>query len=116
MRFSYRQGWALRRLGRGLRRSDPHLAAMLVIFTRLTAGEAIASREQARPAGGRIRRGLVWLGHAMAAVVACLSTCVRRVLHRAARTCVAVRSRLNGNARISVSLPPAAGSIGDPKQ
>ncbi|MGH3419114.1 MAG: hypothetical protein ACRDOD_05885 [Streptosporangiaceae bacterium] len=116
MKFSYHQGWALRRLGHGLRLSDPHLAAMLTIFARLTAGEAIASREQARPAGDRIRRGLLWLGYAMAAVVACISTCVRQVLHRAARACVAVRSWFSGNARISVSLPPAVGSAGDSKQ
>jgi hypothetical protein len=33
-------------MGRGLRRSDPHLAAMLAMFARLTVGEAIKSTEQ----------------------------------------------------------------------
>jgi hypothetical protein len=42
---SYTQHWRLRRIDRWMRRSDPHLAAMLTIFARLTAGEAIASSE-----------------------------------------------------------------------
>ena len=40
-----RRRWVLWRLERGLRRSDPHLAAMLVIFARLAADEAITSTE-----------------------------------------------------------------------
>lgn len=44
---SYTQHWRLRRIDRWMRRSDPHLVAMLAIFARLTAGEAIASSEQA---------------------------------------------------------------------
>ena len=44
---SYTQHWRLRRMERWMRRSDPHLAAMLAIFARLTAGEVIASIEQA---------------------------------------------------------------------
>ena len=46
-RVSYTQHWRLRRMERWMRRSDPHLAAMLAIFARLTAGEVIASIEQA---------------------------------------------------------------------
>ena len=38
-----RRRWVLWQMGCGLRRSDPHLAAMLAIFARLTAGEAIGS-------------------------------------------------------------------------
>jgi hypothetical protein len=44
----YTQHWRLRRMERWISRSDPHLAAMLAIFARLTAGEAIASAEQSR--------------------------------------------------------------------
>lgn len=39
--------WRLRRIDRWMSRSDPHLAAMLAIFARLTADEPIASIEQA---------------------------------------------------------------------
>lgn len=48
MSVSYTQHWRLRRMDRWMSQSDPHLAAMLAIFARLTAGEAIASIEQAR--------------------------------------------------------------------
>ena len=61
MRFPYRQQWLLRRMNRSLCRSDPHLAAMLAIFARLTASEAITSQEQATTPGARARRGLIWL-------------------------------------------------------
>lgn len=64
---SYTQHWRLRRMDRWMSRSDPHLAAMLAIFARLTAGEAIASIEQARfrhtrPWGNLVRMGqALWL-------------------------------------------------------
>jgi len=38
MSFPYRQQWQLRQIDHALRRSEPRLAAMLAIFTRLTAG------------------------------------------------------------------------------
>ena len=47
MRVRYIQRWRLRRMDRWMARSDPHLAAMLTIFARLSAGEPIASIEQA---------------------------------------------------------------------
>jgi hypothetical protein len=62
MRLSFRQWWRLRRIQRRLRRSEPHMAAMLAIFTRLTAGEAIISREQACRPAGRVSHVLAWLG------------------------------------------------------
>jgi hypothetical protein len=80
---SYTQHWRLRRIDRWMRRSDPHLAAMLAIFARLTAGEAIASSEQAGFRRMRAWRHLVrlraaawllityacrafrWIGHAV---------------------------------------------------
>jgi len=47
MSVRYVQQWRLRRINRRMSRSDPHLAAMLTIFARLSAGEPIASIEQA---------------------------------------------------------------------
>lgn len=38
--------------------SDPRLASMLAMFTRLTASEALPERENVRP--GRLRIGLRW--------------------------------------------------------
>jgi hypothetical protein len=64
---SYTQNRRLRRMDRWMTQSDPHLAAMLVIFARLNDGEAIASIEQARsrhtrPWGTLVRTGAVlWL-------------------------------------------------------
>ena len=43
MRIPYPQHWVLRRIEGSLRRSDPHMVAMLAIFARLTAGEVITS-------------------------------------------------------------------------
>jgi hypothetical protein len=73
---SYTQHRRLRRMDRWMSRSDPHLAAMLAIFARLNAGEAIASIEQARfrhtrPWGNLVRMGAaLWL----------LISCVRRAI------------------------------------
>jgi hypothetical protein len=64
---NYTQHWRLRRMDRRMSRSDPHLAAMLAIFARRTADEAIASIEQAgfrrtRPWGNLVRMGqALWL-------------------------------------------------------
>jgi hypothetical protein len=49
MTLAYRQERLLRRADHALRRSDPDLASMLSIFTRLTAAEAMPSGEQLRP-------------------------------------------------------------------
>ena len=59
----YVQHWRLRRIDRWTSRSDPHLAAMLAIFTRLSAGEPIPSIEQTgfRPAFRAFR----WIGKAL---------------------------------------------------
>jgi hypothetical protein len=46
MSLPYRQQWQLRHIDHALRRSDPKLAAMLAIFTRLTAGEKIWDAER----------------------------------------------------------------------
>lgn len=86
MRIPYRQHWLLRRMDRRLRRSDPHMAAMLAIFARLSAGEPMTSREQAH-SDSRLRRGLAWLAGAMVGIAICLADCAswmsRRVTSRA---------------------------------
>lgn len=46
MSVTYPQHWRLRRIDRWISGSDPHLAAMLAIFARLAAGEAITGCEQ----------------------------------------------------------------------
>jgi hypothetical protein len=62
---SYTQHWRLRRMDRWISRSDPHLAAMLAIFARLAADEAIASIEQARFRHSRPWGNLVRMGQAL---------------------------------------------------
>ena len=102
MQFPYRRQWFLRRMSRDLRRSDPHLAAMLAIFARLTAGEAITSEEQSTSPGARAWRGLAWLGWATVHVAAALIACAGRILRRAAgrmRGGAAARRRLGTVAR-----------------
>jgi hypothetical protein len=48
LRITYRQRRLLRRIDRALRQSDPELAAMLSIFSRLNAGERMPAWEQLR--------------------------------------------------------------------
>jgi hypothetical protein len=51
MGIAYRQRRLLRRTDRALRRSDPQLAAMLAMFSRLHAGAGMPDREQLRAPG-----------------------------------------------------------------
>lgn len=99
MQFPYRRQWLLRRISRGLRRSDPHLTAMLAIFARLTAGEAITSEELSTSPGARVWRGLIWLGRATAHVAAALIACAGRILRRAAGGCAVAGRQLATVAR-----------------
>lgn len=99
MRIPYRQHWLLRRVNRNLRRSDPHLAAMLAIFARLNAGETITSREQVGSLGARVIRSLGWLGKAIARVAAGLIACGHWMSRRATSARTAVRWRFSQAAR-----------------
>ncbi|MGH3237847.1 MAG: hypothetical protein ACRDOH_32225 [Streptosporangiaceae bacterium] len=105
MTMPYRRQRLLRRMDRKLCRSDPHLTAMLAMFARLNAGEAITSREQAHP-GTRVRRGLAWLGDATACIAICLADCTCWAFRRVAILCAVVRWRFSGRAG-KVSVPPA---------
>jgi hypothetical protein len=110
-----RQRWILWRTGRRLRRSYPHLAAMLAIFTRLTTGEAITSCEQHRWADGRMRRSLDRLGRVLAAAAAWLAAGAHRAGPRLRYAGAALRSRFSGSVRRSVGFPSVAGHPGDSK-
>jgi hypothetical protein len=70
MSLCFRQERLLRRTEDALRRSDPHLAAMLVIFSRLGAAEPMPVRERIRTRLGWLRRPLaraaIRTGHLMA--------------------------------------------------
>lgn len=96
-----------------LGRSDPHLAAMIAIFTRLTAGEAVASWEQAGLPGGRMQRVLARLARATAAAAACLSACARLVIRRAVISWAVLRFRLSRGAWTAVDAPAAPRDPGD---
>ncbi len=67
MSLPYRQQWQLRRIDHALRRSDPHLAAMLAIFARLTAGETFLATERLHGPAWRLLARL--LGGALAFAV-----------------------------------------------
>lgn len=58
MSLCFRQERLLRRTEDDLCRSDPHLAAMLAIFTRLGAAEPMPVRERVRTRLGWLRRPL----------------------------------------------------------
>jgi hypothetical protein len=73
---SYTQHRRLRRMDRWMSRSDPHLAAMLAIFARLNAGEAIASIEQTRFRHTRLWGTLARMGAALWFLI----SCVRRAI------------------------------------
>jgi hypothetical protein len=100
-----RRHWALWHMERGLRRSDPHLAAMLAIFVRLTVGEAITSPEQETAARRRIRRALSRLSRVLIAVAAGVSARARRAICRIGLACAKARSRFRGSVRRTAGLP-----------
>lgn len=112
MASSFRQFRQLRAIERQLRRSDPRLAAMLAIFARLNAGEAIISREQERPAAIQVRRVLAVLAGAIAGLAASVSW----VSSRIARPCAAAGRWLRRAARIPFSRPSPAGTSTDPRR
>jgi hypothetical protein len=104
---------------RGLCRSDPHMAAMLAIFARLTAGEAITSAEQAQR-DTRLRRGLARLASALVSVTAWVVDCACRVSRRIAVAWTVARRRLGRGiraalgAQVEASQPLREGGPGLP--
>ena len=100
--------WRLRAIERGLRRSEPHLAAMLAIFAKLNAGEAIISREQAH-------QPCNWAGLLLAAPAAAVSGLIAGagwVSDRAAGLCVRARQQLSRIVRVLLVTPAEAVGFG----
>jgi hypothetical protein len=107
MALPYRQERLLRRVERGLCRSDPALASMLSMFARVSAAERMPAREQLRSRLAWAWRGL--LGPAAAAshllvvftvyLFVCavfLLVCVGGGGSRAASSCTATPRRFAG--------------------
>jgi hypothetical protein len=108
MRIPYRQQWLLRRTNRRLRRSDPHLAAMLGIFARLYAGEAIISREQAASPAARLWRRLIRLAVMVACTAAGVIACTRRTARRTARAWATICRQISKMTHTLLSPSPVA--------
>jgi hypothetical protein len=100
MRISRRDGRQLRPMARALRAADPHLAAMLAIFTRLTSAEALPPIERVATPASRA----LCLVLAAATAIGCLTRRVtlaagrasRRATRRFAALLSVVRCRLLG--------------------
>jgi hypothetical protein len=83
MSLNHHQRHQLRRIERGLLRSDPHLVAMLAVFGRLSADQHMPTWEQLPTRPDRIRYGAVSIARAVAALVATIGlllTAVRALL------------------------------------
>lgn len=106
MKLPFRQFWQLRSIERRLRRSEPHMAAMLAMFAMLNAGEAIISREQAHPAGRVLA--------VLAGAIACLAAVTRWVSRQVKRAYAAACRRSSGTARSQLSTSSAADNPADP--
>src|SRR5512146_408868 len=89
MQLPYRRRRLLRRIERGLRRSDPELAAMLAIFAQLHASEVLAGPEQ-RVSVHRT----AWLRDAVARLAAGLSGCAGALARAASTAWRTARGRL----------------------
>jgi hypothetical protein len=91
MTLPYRQERLLRRTDRALTESDPDLATMLSIFTRITVAERLPAREQLRPRLAWVWSVLLW----PVAAAAFLVVFVAGGGSRAATACsAAARSRV----------------------
>jgi hypothetical protein len=105
MKISCRQHRALRHMNRSLRRSDPHLAAMLAMFARLYAGEAMVSTEQTAVLAVRIWRRLACIATAafLATAYTALFHGTRRVHHQLVRVCAGIQRQ--SPSRVAHSAP-----------
>jgi hypothetical protein len=77
MSLNYAERHQLHRIETRLRRSDPHLRGMLVVFTRLCDGQGLPLREQLIPRQGRIRQSAALIAQAFAVVIAAVRSLVR---------------------------------------
>jgi hypothetical protein len=111
MRLPFRQSWQLRGIEAGLRQSDPRLAAMLVIFAKLSAGETVPSHEQVHRPGNWVRPVLVVLAGAMR----CLAAAVGWVPGQTARLGASVR-QLGRAMKSPIGPPLTAENSADPRR
>jgi hypothetical protein len=94
MTIPYHQQRSLRRIRRSVTRSDPHLAAMLIIFTRLYAGEKMPRWERVSHRVPRAIRALTRFASAAAHLIARVAVSRARLAGRTARHAVGVIARL----------------------
>jgi hypothetical protein len=87
MSLPYQQQRILRHINRSLRQSDPHLAAMLWIFTRICAGEDVPRWEQLPAPLPPVVRQLIlpvlaiaWLADAASFALCTACRCSRRAV------------------------------------
>ena len=77
MSLNHHQQHQLYRIESGLRRSEPHLAAMLTVFDRLAAGQCLPAWEQVPSRRDRLGQATA---QALAVVVATAIVLIRAVL------------------------------------
>jgi hypothetical protein len=106
MRISCRKRWLLQRTSRRLRRSDPHLAAMLAIFARLYVGEVIVSREQAASQAARRWRRPIRLAIMVACTAAGVTARTGRAVRQAVRTWATIRRRIGSLTQTFLASSP----------
>src|ERR1700730_14351231 len=80
MSLNYRQQRQLQRIESPLLRSDPHRAARLAMFGRLSAGQRMPVREQAATRLDRIRQAAAMIAKAVAAMSAAIELLVSALL------------------------------------
>jgi hypothetical protein len=80
MSLNYRQQHQLCRIESRLLRSDPHLAAMLAVFARLSADQRMPAREQIATRLDRIRQAAALIAKAVAVTAAAVGFLVSAVL------------------------------------
>jgi hypothetical protein len=79
MSLNHRQLHRLHRIESGLLRSDPQLAAMMAVFTRLSAGQYLPAWEQVTTRPERIRQAAASIVKAIAVVAAAVGLLVNAV-------------------------------------
>jgi hypothetical protein len=78
MSIPYRERRLLRHRARALRAADPHLAAMLAVFARITASEALPAAEQIRRRWPRLLRAAAVVAGNAARLLRAVAGGVRR--------------------------------------
>ena len=80
MSLSHHQQHQLYRIGTGLLRADPQLAAMLAIFGKLSAGQAMPSWEQVPARRDRVRQAAALTVQAVTLVAAATGLLLSAIL------------------------------------